>query len=110
MWTIPKGHSPEETFSEAELDAFIDTVAVGIVRRGLTVPAIMALEVSKPLAFLGYSAMVAFSPVLSAVVAPDKIALMTGLCQDRARLETLIRAIESQAKTSQETKGEPREN
>lgn len=110
MWTIPKGRSFEETFSDEQMSAFIETTATALVRRRLTVPAIMALEMAKPLSFLGYSAMAAFAPVLNAVVPPHQIALMTGLCQDRTRIERLIRAIETKAQTSPETKEETREN
>ncbi|NLI74809.1 MAG: hypothetical protein GX442_00040 [Candidatus Riflebacteria bacterium] len=95
MWDIPKDPANDGRFSDEDLKAFIDAVARAVVRRGLSVPAVMALELSKPVAFLGYSSMVAFSPMLDMVFDPQKVDKMACILADRERIETLLVAIET---------------
>lgn len=95
MWDIPKNPANEGRFSDEELTAFVMTVARAIVRRRLSVPAVMALELSKPVAFLSYSSMVAFSPLLDLVFDPLKVDKMTCVLADRDRIEQLLVAIET---------------
>lgn len=95
MWDIPKNQTQEGRFTEEELTAFTQSIARTVVRYRMSVPAIMALELSKPVAFLGYSSMVAFSPMLDMMFDPLKVDKLTCILSDRDRIEQLIVAIET---------------
>jgi len=94
MWDIPKDPANDGRFSDEELDAFIETVAGGVVRRRMSVPAVIALELAKPVSFLGYSSMLAFGPILEMMFDPQKIEKPTCILADRERIESLLKAIE----------------
>ncbi|MDN5279803.1 MAG: hypothetical protein PWR01_3768 [Clostridiales bacterium] len=110
MWTIPKGPEKDLRFTSEELDEFIDKVATAVARRGMSVPAIMALEMSKPLSFIGYSSLVIFGPILELVIDPVKMEKLQAVVADRERIEQLIVAIENLEKHEKDSKeGESRE-
>jgi hypothetical protein len=95
MWSIPQDPEPvEQAGSEEEISAFIETLAEAVVRRGMSVPVILALEMGKPLSFVGYNAMTALAPLLEIIVAPAKMAKLTAVVGDRRRIERLLVAIE----------------
>ena len=56
-----------EDIPEPEQRALLEKAATWIVRRGLTAPAILFLEIGKPLNFLGSQLLIAFSPFIQAV-------------------------------------------
>ncbi len=98
MWTIPKEETEPGKFSEEEINAFIGECARGIVKRHLSVPAIMTLEMAKPVSFLGYSSLVAFGPLLDIIVDPQKVEKLTCVMGDRKKIEALLVAIEEYEK------------
>ncbi len=109
MWTVPK-ESEESKFSDAELDEFTQKIAEAVASRRMSVPVIMALEMSKPLSFLSYSSLVIFGPILEMVFDPVKMEKLQALVVDRVRIEKLIVAIEDLEKTKKDVKeGESRE-
>lgn len=109
MWTVSK-EPAESKFSDEELDEFTEKIAQAIAVRSMSVPVIMALEMAKPLSFLGYSSMVIFGPILEMVFDPGKTEKLQALIVDRGRIEKLIVAIEDLEKTNKEVKeGESRE-
>ena len=109
MWTIPK--EPENSnFTAEELDEFVRLVAEAVHARRMTVPVIMALEVAKPLSFVGYSSMVIFGPILEMIFDPVKMEKLQAIIGDRNRIERLIEHIETLEKSNKEVKeGESRE-
>jgi hypothetical protein len=109
MWTIPK--EPENSnFTAEELDEFVRLVAEAVHARRMTVPVIMALEVAKPLSFVGYSSMVIFGPILEMIFDPVKMEKLQAVIGDRNRIESLIEHIETLEKSKKEVKeGESRE-
>lgn len=108
MWTIPKNNDCPESVSEPAISEFIESTASAIVRRRMTTPALMTLEMVKPLSFLGYSAMAAFSPILEAIFDQRKTNAMTALLGDRDRIERLMETIEKLEKQKSK-EGESRE-
>ena len=54
----------KEPLTEEERETLLDKAAHEIKKRKMETPAILALEMHKPLAFLGSQAVVAFSPFL----------------------------------------------
>ena len=65
-----------------------------IVDRSLTAPAIMFLESTKPLSFLGSQVMVFFSPFVKAFWDGASYDQLASLLEDRENIEILLREIE----------------
>ncbi|MGM0598337.1 MAG: hypothetical protein ACQETH_00850 [Candidatus Rifleibacteriota bacterium] len=110
MWTIPE--SPEENtkFTDEEIDEFINLLADGVVRRRMSVPAVMALEMCKPLSLIGHSTLILFGPILETIIDPVKMEKLQAIAADRKRIEQLIVAIEDLEKLKKDSKeGESRE-
>ncbi len=82
-----------ESLSKEDLK-LIDDIARAIVRRKLTVPAIVFLESVKPLTFLGTQVMVFLDPFIGAFFAPEKYRRFYNLMEDRKNVELLISRIE----------------
>ena len=63
--------------------ALLTRIATLVVRRGLAVPASMALESLGPLAFLGGQALHALAPILDAACPADETARLAALLERR---------------------------
>ena len=74
--------------------AFVERVARGVVARGLTVPAILFLESSKPLNLVAAQGLMAASPLLRLLVAAADLEQLTALLERRDSIERLLVAIE----------------
>jgi len=84
--------------------ALIETLAVKVVRMGMTVPAVLFLESSKPLSFIGSQAMVFFEPFVKTFFSADGYTRLSRMMEDRANVETLIQRIESLEADAQEVR------
>lgn len=113
MWTIPKEpekQQEQQKFTAAELDEFLSVIAKAVHVRRMSVPVIIALEMVKPLSFIGYSSLVIFGPILEMMLDPVKIEKFQALMADRSRIEQLMVCIEELEKTKTAIKeGESRE-
>jgi hypothetical protein len=75
----------------------VERLAAFVVRRGMTTPALMALESGRPLNFIGSQLLAFFGPLLTFVFsAPeyDRFILILG---KRSSIDLIIQAIEKQA-------------
>ena len=88
--------SPER---QAEL---LTKIADQIVKRKLTVPAIMFLESVKPLSFIGSQALVFLQPVVQAVLNRREYDEITLMMEQRENVEKLLVEIEKQEADWQE--------
>ncbi len=88
--------SPER---QAELLAKISDQ---IVKRKLTVPAIMFLESVKPLSFIGSQALVFLQPIVQAVLNRKEYDELTLMMENRENVEKLLCEIEKQEADWQE--------
>ncbi|MDE0044012.1 MAG: hypothetical protein OXT74_18355 [Candidatus Poribacteria bacterium] len=79
---------------EAEQQALLEKVATQIVKRRLTVPAIMALEVCKPLNFLGSQALIAFNPFVQSIFNAADYQKFALIIEKDENVEFLIKLIE----------------
>lgn len=93
MWTIPKNEDNSK-FKKEELDEFIEKISVAVKARQMSVPVIMALEMAKPVSFLGYSTLVVFAPILELVFDPVKVEKLQSIFSDRNLIEKLMTSIE----------------
>jgi len=78
-----------------EAAAAVDRVARFVVRFGLTVPAILALESMRPLSFVGSQFMHVLSPSIAAFLTVTEWDAMAALLEDRRGLDYLIEQIEN---------------
>jgi hypothetical protein len=84
--------SPAET-----AEALVDRLARFVVDRGMEAPAVLFLEMHKPLSFLaGQSALVA-APLLAPFVGMDRLRDLSELLSEPDGIETLLRRIEDYA-------------
>ena len=72
----------------------LDEVAEGVVRRRLSTPAMMFLEMSTPLNMLGSSTLHMASPLWRAVVPVSRIDQVAKLLEKRIAIPALIQAID----------------
>ncbi|MDE0297728.1 MAG: hypothetical protein OXN17_03790 [Candidatus Poribacteria bacterium] len=79
---------------EAEQKALLENVATQIVKRRLTVPAIMALEIFKPLNFLGSQTLIALSPFVQSIFNSTDYQKFALIIEKDSNVESLIRLIE----------------
>lgn len=77
-----------------EQAAAVDRLARFVVRLGLTVPAILAIEGMRPLSFVGSQFMHVLSPSIGAVLSPADWNALAGLLEHREGVEVLLRRIE----------------
>ena len=104
MWTIPKGRDEACKFSDDEISNFISTFAEAVVKRGMSVPAVMTLEMYKPLSFIGHTSLVMFGPVLEMIIDPVKMEKLQAVTADRDNIEKLMVSIENLEQKKQQCK------
>ncbi|MBN2364374.1 hypothetical protein JXL83_09615 [candidate division WOR-3 bacterium] len=97
--------------SEEKKKNIIEKLSKEIVRRELTVPAIVFFESVKPLSFIGSQAMIFFDPIVQIVFPTKMYAELQSFFEDRENVEKLIQGIEEEdARYSEEKKRKKEEN
>ena len=86
-----------EPLPEAERDAMIEKIATDIHRRGLETPAILFLEMHKPLSFFASQTLIVTTPLIEPLVGFDRMRTAANLLESRDNVELLIRRIEELA-------------
>jgi hypothetical protein len=81
--------TPEET------DQLIERVATEVESRGLQIPAILFLEMHRPLAGVGSQAALAFSPFIAPFTGMDNLRSFSQLARNKEALERLICRLEA---------------
>lgn len=79
---------------ESEQRALLEKLATWIVRRNLVAPAILFLEIGKPLNFLGSQLLIAFSPFVQAFFKGDQYQKIALILEKDENVELLIQMIE----------------
>ncbi len=77
-----------------DLDEAIDKIARFIVRFGLTVPAILAIEGMRPLSFVGSQFMHMLSPSIGAVLTTSQWDALARLLEHRRGVDVILARIE----------------
>lgn len=77
-----------------EEDALLGRVAEGIVRRGMSLPALMTLEAMAPLQFIGSQALVALRPLIEVAVPAADLEMVMRLCEKRGAVARLCELLE----------------
>jgi hypothetical protein len=76
-------------------DEILDRVAEGVTSRRLSVPAILFLESSKPLSFVGSQFLVFMEPFVKTIFTSASYDRFAALMEDRDNYERLIQKIEA---------------
>jgi hypothetical protein len=97
----PGGPTPEDI-------ELIETIAKAIVVRRMTVPAILFLESSRPLSFLGSQFLYFLEPIVRTFIKGDQYRRVAVLMEDRDNVEKLMLAIESEESAAQEIEKQKR--
>lgn len=71
-----------------------DRVCGEVVRRRLSTPAIMFLEMSRPMNYVGAQAMHFFQPIVAAIFDPAGFEVFAGFLENRSSIDYLVRTIE----------------
>lgn len=86
-----------EPLSEEETQKFVTDVATAIVKRRLETPAVLFLEMHKPLSYIAGQGLIVAMPFLGPILGQDRIARFSRFLQGRDNLERLIQRIEDMA-------------
>lgn len=78
-------------------DEMLDALARKVVDRRLETPAILFLEMHRPLTFLASQSLIVGMPFLAPLFGPDKVEAYSALLQDRANVDRLIDRIQALA-------------
>lgn len=93
-----------EPLTEQERDELIEKIATNIHRRRLEVPAILFLEMHKPLSFFVSQTLIVTSPLIAPLVGFDGVSAASRLLESRENVELLIRRLEELAAGGQDQK------
>lgn len=86
---------PEDEKTNPEKDKeVLERFAKWIVKKQLTVPAIMFFEMSKPLSYIGSQAMIFAEPIVDSIVHFKEYAQVRRLMEKRENVELFIQIIE----------------
>jgi hypothetical protein len=88
---VTSSGNPELSPEDLEL---IELVAEKVVSSRMTVPAILFVESSKPLSFIGSQFMYFLEPIVRAFIKGDRYTRFAALLEDRENVEVLLQAIE----------------
>ncbi len=87
----------DQELAPDERDEIIGRIARAISRRRMEMPAVLFLEMHKPLSFVASQALIAGSPFLAPVVGLNNLRGAVKLLERRENVELLIRRIEEHA-------------
>lgn len=80
--------------SDTQRDEIIDSIARKITGRRLEAPAVLFLEMHKPLSFIASQSILVAMPFISPLLGPEETANLSKLLKDRDNVERLISRIE----------------
>ena len=81
--------------TDSETEELIEKAAVEIEKRKLTAPAVLFLEMHKPLSYIGSQAAIVFSPFIVPFVGFDFVNNYSRLLSKRENIERLIVRLEN---------------
>lgn len=90
--TLTPPHPPE-SYSTKDKE-MIDAIANRVVQLGMAVPAILFIEMGKPLSYIGSQTMVFFAPIATSLFPGEGYDRMSRLMEDRDNVERLMSRIE----------------
>ncbi len=92
----------------AEDEALLDRLAARVVELHMEVPAILALETSKPMTVIASQALIFFEPMIQSLFRFTDYRRFTALIERRDVMESLILRIEAESERTRALKDESR--
>ncbi|HOK53514.1 MAG TPA: hypothetical protein PKV43_03540 [Armatimonadota bacterium] len=83
-----------EPLSEEETEKLVNDVAAEIIKRRLETPAVLFLEMHKPLSFIASQGLIVALPFLAPILGQDRMSKLSRFLQGRDNVERLIQRIE----------------
>lgn len=90
----------DDELSEEEVEKLLDKAEAEVRKRRLETPAIMALELHKPLSNVGANALVVIAPFVVPFFGYDNVQGVSRLLRNKANIEKLIQRLESPQATN----------
>lgn len=87
----------DQELSEERKEAIIQAVVQRVSRYRMEMPAILFLEMHKPLSFLASQAVIVGSPFMVPFLGFERVGAFSAFLKDRENVERLIRCIEQAA-------------
>lgn len=84
----------DDELTDEQRDALLERIARGIVQRGMSAPAVLFLEMNKPLTFVASQSLVVLTPFLAPFVGVENVYRYSRLLEKRENVERLIERIE----------------
>lgn len=106
---VPPANATAESGLTDEDAAFLDRIAAWVATRGMAVPAVVFLESSKPLSFLGSQFMYFFEPMVKIFVGAEGYSRFARILEDRENIEVFLRKIEAADQKVRDERKEARE-
>ena len=85
----------DEALTAEERERLLDDVAGAVAKRGLQTPAILALEMHRPLAFTLSQGMIVFAPLFAPLLGVSRMELASRLLREPGAIDALVERIES---------------
>jgi len=85
----------ELDLTDDERDRLLERVAGTVARRRMEVPAVLALEMHRPLSFMSSQALIVFTPLLAPAFGLENLQKLSRLLEDRSNVDRLIDRIEA---------------
>lgn len=98
--------SDENNALRQEDDALLEKLASFVVRRKMTTPAILFLESSKPLSFIGSQFLIVLGPLVKIFFDVKEYDQIVSLMEKRDNVEVLIQKIEKAAASEDSEKSD----
>src|SRR5438093_760959 len=96
-----------DPLTSEEVEQLTGRIAEEVARRRMEVPAILFLEMHKPLTFLTSQGLVVGAPLIAPFVGLENVQIASRLLQDRRNVEQLIQRIEELASAGKSAKTAP---
>jgi hypothetical protein len=87
----------DEPLAPEEREALLERIAGAVAARGLETPAVMALEMHRPFAFVASQGLIFFGPLLGPLLGIERMQNVSRLLREPGAVEALIRRIEDRA-------------
>lgn len=84
----------EDELTDEQRDAILERIAQGIVQRGMSAPAVLFLEMNKPLTFVASQSLLVLTPFLAPFVGLENVYRYSRILEKRDNVERLIERIE----------------
>jgi hypothetical protein len=72
---------------------YIEEVADALCRRGLRIPALVALEVGHPLTFIGSQFLWVAQPALSCLIPTNRVQMLAQLLEEPSAVQALVKRL-----------------